>query len=176
MVNDAATTNSCWTSMFELQLHLFTRHWECKWPERVCMPLYVLWILQQAHLVAMCQCRWPLCSPSGCFTHSASRDSCSIRRPSSTTDTQTKHKAWTHLQYEYWCTKTQKSTWKWVSQTRFGLCSVQKRILPVEKLSMLKSSSDPRVTVIFHLLFTREEDESIYNAGRYWQMLHLWLG
>lgn len=65
----------------------------------VCMPLYVLWILQQTHLVAMCPCHWPLCSPSGRFTHSASRDRCSIRGPSRTTDTQTKHDALIHLQW-----------------------------------------------------------------------------
>lgn len=51
--------------------------------------VYVPWILQQAHLVAMCQCHWPLCSPSGWYTHSARNDSCSIRGPSRTTDTQT---------------------------------------------------------------------------------------
>lgn len=134
MLNDVASTNSCWMSLFELQLHLFTRCWRCKWPECVCMPLYVLWILQQAHLVAMCQCHRPLCFPSGCFTHSASRDSCSIRRPSRTTDTQTKHEALTHLQYEYWRTETQKRMGKWVSQARFGLRLDQKRILQVQKI------------------------------------------
>lgn len=55
----------------------------------VYVSVYVPWILQQAHLVAMCQCHWPLCSPSGWYTHSARNDSCSIRGPSRTTDTQT---------------------------------------------------------------------------------------
>lgn len=62
----------------------------------VCVSVYVLWIFQRAHLVAMCQCHWPLCSPSAWYTHSASSDSCSIRGPSCTTDTQTQprtHKA-----------------------------------------------------------------------------------
>lgn len=64
-----------------------------------CVSLYVLRILQRAHLVAMCQCHWPLCSPSGWYTHSASSDSCSIRGPSRTTDTQT---------YQHMCARKKK--------------------------------------------------------------------
>lgn len=78
---------------FEPRLHLFTHHWGCQRHERVCatarVRLHVQWMLQQAHLVAMCQCHWPLCSPSGWYTRSASSDSCSIRGPSRLTDAQT---------------------------------------------------------------------------------------
>ena len=69
-----------------------------------CVSLYVLRILQRAHLVAMCQCHWPLCSPSGWYTHSASSDSCSIRGPSRTTDTQT---------YQHMCARKKKEKKAW---------------------------------------------------------------
>ncbi len=123
---DTATAYSFWVLLSELLLHLSTYHWDvsmvCECVRvcvYVCVSLYVLWILQRAHLVAMCQCHWPLCSPSGWYRHSASSDSCSIRRPSRTRDTQTssphthKHqKAWSliKLQCVYWDTHTHTHT------------------------------------------------------------------
>lgn len=167
MRNYGTSTNSCWMSLFELWLHLFTRCWRCKWPECVCMPLYMLWILQHAHLVAMCQCHRPLCSPSGCFTHSASRDSCSIRKPSRTTDTQTKHGS---INAPPMWVLTHRNTEKDVKMgqsSQIWLVSDQKRILQVKKKKKYEKSPDQTVAVIFHLLFTTEEDEGVYNTDRY---------
>lgn len=110
-------TYSFWMSLFELQLHLFTQHWGCQWYARVCVcvSLYVLWVLQQTHLVAMCQCHWPLCSPSGWYTHSASSDSCSIRGPTHTR-THT-HEAWSIVKGPMCIlTQTHKKAWKWIPQ------------------------------------------------------------
>lgn len=121
-------------SLFELRLHLFTRRWGCERPERVRTPLYVLWILQQAHLVAMCQCHWPPRSPSGGFTHPASRDSCSIRGASRTADAQTKHGAFAHLWYERWRANIAERT---------GKCrNPPKRVLRVKKKSKVGSTKE----------------------------------
>lgn len=107
-------TSSFWMLSSVLQLHLFTYHWGvstiCVY---VCVSVYVLWIFQRAHLVAMCQCHWPLCSPSGWYTHLASSDSCSIRGPSRTTGAQT-YPCHTHRKHEanskYQCAYCHKPT------------------------------------------------------------------
>lgn len=109
---------------FEPRLHLFTHHWGCHRHERVCatarVRLHVQWMLQQAHLVAMCQCHWPLCSPSGWYTRSASSDSCSIRGPSRLTDAQTHKRCATQTRARGQISSEAESeeAWKWIPPLR----------------------------------------------------------
>lgn len=73
--------------------------------------LHVQRMLQQAHLVAMCQCHWPPCSPSGWYTRSASSDSCSIRGPLRLTDARTQPKrAYGRRNLE----AASEEAWKWI--------------------------------------------------------------
>lgn len=100
---------------FEPPLHLFTHHWGCQRHEWTCatarVRLRVQRMLQQAHLVAMCQCHWPPCSPSGWYTRSASSDSCSIRGPLQLTEAQTQPK---HARERRKLEAASEEAWKWI--------------------------------------------------------------
>lgn len=129
-------------SLFELQLHLFTHHWGRQWYARVCVcvSLYVLWVLQQTHLVAMCQCHWPLCSPSGWYTRSASSDSCSIRGPTHTHTQSMKRSQSSNVHTD---TNTHKKAWKGIPQLSQALhilitfqCCLQSQRLQSGQISL----------------------------------------